>query len=79
MKNNEELVNKDVKKSAELTNDELANVVGGGSKGLFCVYCGYLLGDEVPFRPDGTFYCHGCGSYLKLSEMYVDDLSNYHP
>ncbi len=77
MNNNEELLNKDVKNAAELTNDDLTNAVGGENKALFCVYCGYCLGDVVPI--DGTFYCHGCGRYLKPSEMYVDDLSNYHP
>ena len=72
MNNNEELLNKDVEKSAELTNDDLTNAVGGESKDLYCVYCGYSLGDEVPISLDGTFHCSGCGRYLKPSEMYVD-------
>ena len=33
MNNNEEFVNKDVEKSAELTNDDLTNAVGGESCG----------------------------------------------
>ena len=72
MKNNEEFVNKDVKNAAELTNDDLTNAVGGENKPFFCVYCGYKLGHLVIISPDGTCYCHGCGRYLKPSEMYVD-------